>query len=61
VDLCFINDLKVKSNVLLPKLPVWLSQQSDEVTISQCRLRNTEVTATNAVYMPNSTGNAHLL
>ena len=61
MDLCFLTALKVKRNVLLSNISVWLLEQSDEVRISLCRLRNTELTATNAVYFDNSTGNARLL
>jgi hypothetical protein len=52
--------LKVKFNVSLTKLLVCLLELSDEVTISLCRLTNTELTATNAGYMQNSTGNSRL-
>jgi hypothetical protein len=55
VDLYFKSPLKVKFNVSLTKLPVWLLEQSEEVTISLCSLRNTELAATNASYIQNST------
>jgi len=51
-----ISRLRVKDSIT--KLTVWLLEQSDEVTISVCSLRNTELTATNAGYIQNSTGNA---
>jgi len=44
----------------LTKLPVWLLEQSNEVTISVCTLRNAKLTATNAGYIQNSTENARL-
>ena len=61
MDLCFVTALKVKRNVLPSNISVWLLEQSDEVRISLCRLRNTELTANNAVCFDNSTGNACLL
>ena len=54
------NSLEFKFIASLTKLAVWLLEQSDEVTTSVCSLRNTELTATNAGYNQNSTGNAHL-
>jgi len=35
-------------------------EETDEVTIIVCSLRNAELTATNAGYIQNSTGNASL-
>jgi hypothetical protein len=58
VDLWLITPLIVKFTVSLTKSPVWLLEESDEVTVleksdevtvSLCNLRNTELIATFAV------------
>jgi len=54
------NCLKYQNYFSLKKLTIWLLEQSVQVTISVCSLRNTELTATDAGYIQNSTGNARL-
>jgi hypothetical protein len=54
------NSLKRQINRFTNKVTWWVLKHSDEAKISVCSLRNSELKATNAGYIQNSTANARL-